>query len=88
MHSHASEYYYYAQGYFDTLRMEVADKGIEILSVCPGPVDTPFLRDIFREKVNSETRVSVSVLREIHLMCTCIPPSTLGRQAPFLIAYN
>ena len=30
------------QGYFDTLRMEVSDKSISILSVCPGPVETPF----------------------------------------------
>ena len=55
--------YTYVQGYFDTLRLEVADKGIEIQSICPGPVDTPFLRGVFREQLNSEVRVSVLVER-------------------------
>ena len=50
------------QGYFDTLRMEVADKGIEIQSVCPGPVDTPFMREIFSTKMNSRTKVRLSLL--------------------------
>ncbi len=39
------------QGYFDTLRMELAAKNISIISVCPGPVDTPFLRNLFTEKL-------------------------------------
>ena len=41
------------QGYFDTLRMELSDKGISILSVCPGPVDTPIFKNIFTEKLTS-----------------------------------
>lgn len=41
------------QGYFETLRMELADKNISILSVCPGPVDTPFTRNLFSEKISS-----------------------------------
>ena len=44
---------YASQGYFDTLRMEVSDKNISILSVCPGPVNTPFLTNVFREKMSS-----------------------------------
>jgi short-subunit dehydrogenase len=40
----------------------VADKGIEIQSVCPGPVDTPFIREIFGTQINSQTtKVSLSV---------------------------
>ena len=38
--------------------MEVADKGIEIQSICPGPVDTPFMREIFSTQINSQTKVS------------------------------
>ena len=53
------------QGYFDTLRMEVADKGIEIQSVCPGPVDTPFMREIFGTQINSQTKVSLSLLSQL-----------------------
>ena len=47
------------QGYFDTLRMEVVDKGIDVQCVCPGPVDTPFMRDIFSTQLNSQTKVSL-----------------------------
>ena len=43
----------FPQGYFETLRMELADKNISILSVCPGPVDTPFTRNLFSEKISS-----------------------------------
>ena len=32
--------------------MEVADKNISILSVCPGPVDTPILANAFREELS------------------------------------
>ena len=45
--------------------MEVADKGIEIQSVCPGPVDTPFMREIFGTQINSLTCVSLSVYDHI-----------------------
>lgn len=41
------------QGYFDTLRMELSDKNISILSVCPGPVDTPFVHHLFTEKLSA-----------------------------------
>lgn len=41
------------QGFFDTLRMEVSEKNISILSVCPGPVDTPFMRNVFTEKLSA-----------------------------------
>lgn len=33
--------------------MELADKNISILSVCPGPVDTPIARNLFSEKISS-----------------------------------
>ena len=36
----------------------MADKGIEIQSICPGPVDTPFMREIFGTQINSQTKVS------------------------------
>ncbi len=32
--------------------MEIADKNVAILSVCPGPVDTPILKNVFREKLS------------------------------------
>ena len=51
----------YIQGYFDTLRMEIADKGITVQCVCPGPVDTQFLRDVFRTKLSSDICVRVSL---------------------------
>ena len=31
----------------------MSDKNISILSVCPGPIDTLFLKNIFREKMSS-----------------------------------
>ena len=31
----------------------MSDKNIFILSACPGPVDTPILKSIFREKMSS-----------------------------------
>ena len=30
----------------------MADKNISILSVCPGPIDTPFMHNIFTEKLS------------------------------------
>ena len=33
--------------------MEVVDKGISIQSVCPGPIETPFLRSLFTEKLSN-----------------------------------
>ena len=35
------------QGFFDTLRMEIAGSGISVLSVCPGKVDVPAASDRF-----------------------------------------
>ena len=35
------------QGFFDTLRMEVADSGVSVHMVCPGPVETPYKRQQF-----------------------------------------
>ena len=35
------------QGFFDTLRMEIAGSGIRVLSVCPGKVDVPAASDRF-----------------------------------------
>jgi dehydrogenase/reductase SDR family protein 7 len=32
--------------------MEIADKNISILSVCPGPIDTPFMHNVFTEKLS------------------------------------
>lgn len=32
--------------------MEVSDKNISVLCVCPGPVNTPFLSSVFREKMS------------------------------------
>lgn len=56
------------QGYFDTLRMELADTGVGVLNVCPGPVDTSFMRDLFGkellEKQKEEDR-KVSFLEKL-----------------------
>ena len=43
------------KGYFDTLRIELSDKNISILSVCPGPVNTPFLNKVLTEKMTTPT---------------------------------
>jgi len=39
------------QGYFDALRLEVADRGIKICVACPGPVSTPIEFSAFTEEV-------------------------------------
>ena len=38
---------YTTQGFFNTLRMEIAEKGVTVHMVCPGPVDTPFFKRHF-----------------------------------------
>lgn len=38
------------------MRMELADKNISFISICPGPVDTPFLHNIFTEKLTKSTK--------------------------------
>lgn len=48
-------HYCLLQGYFDTLRVELFDKDISILSICPGPVDTPFVNNIFRENMTASS---------------------------------
>lgn len=45
------------QGYFDSLRMELADSGVNVLTVCPGPVDTPFMREMFGKEFLEEQQV-------------------------------
>ena len=35
------------QGFFNTLRMEVAGKGVKVHMVCPGPVQTPYAKRQF-----------------------------------------
>lgn len=37
----------FSQGFFDTLRMEIADSGVTVHMVCPGPVQTPFFKRLF-----------------------------------------
>ena len=32
-----------SQGYFDALRMELVDTGVDVLNVCPGPVESRLL---------------------------------------------
>ena len=39
------------QGFFDTLRMEIADTGVNILSVCPGPVESKSYDAIFTTEI-------------------------------------
>lgn len=34
-------------GFFDTLRMEIADTGVSVHMVCPGPVQTPYFKRLF-----------------------------------------
>ncbi len=53
---------YTLQGYFDTLRMELADTGVGILTVCPGPVDTPFMRELFGKELVQKRKVCGSVI--------------------------
>ena len=41
------------QGYFNALRMEVADSGVKILLVCPGPVRT----ELFSNALHSHIKI-------------------------------
>ena len=42
----------HAQGFFDTLRMELAESGVSVLSVHPGPVVSNFLRNVFSSSLD------------------------------------
>ncbi len=37
--------------------MELADTGVGILNVCPGPVDTPFMRELFGKEIVQKKKV-------------------------------
>ena len=53
------------QGYLDALRIEVANDGIDVLSICPGPVHSSFMRDVLGtslEKVKVFTKLLVLML--------------------------
>ena len=50
------------QGFFDTLRMEISGSGVDILTVCPGPVVSEGRTNAFAEHLN---RVST---------CDCFTP--------------
>lgn len=39
--------------------MELAEKNISILSVCPGPIDTPFMHNLFTEKLSAPVEPGV-----------------------------
>lgn len=41
------------QGYFDTLRIELSDTNILVSSVCPGPINTPFLNNVLTETMST-----------------------------------
>ena len=41
----------------------MADKNISFLSICPGPVDTPFMRNIFSEKMASSFKSAAQTHR-------------------------
>ncbi len=60
------------QGYFDTLRMELADTGVGVLNVCPGPVDTPFMRELFGKEIVQKQKVVMCfyALALLSIMCT------------------
>ena len=45
---------YFTQGYFDTLRMEVIDKGIAILMICPGPTNVLTFREVLGKHIGTE----------------------------------
>lgn len=47
------------QGFFDTLRMEIAGSGVNILTICPGPVASEISSNAFAEDLN---RVSIPSL--------------------------
>lgn len=59
------------QGYFDTLRMELADTGVDVMTVCPGPVDTPFMREIFGRDLLEKRKVCVHIHLTMHV---AMPP--------------
>lgn len=45
------------QGYLDALRIEVANDGIDVLSICPGPVHSSFMRDVLGTSLEKEAIV-------------------------------
>lgn len=45
------------QGFLETLRMEIADTGVGVLSVCPGPVETPFRNSMFGNSLSKAPTV-------------------------------
>jgi dehydrogenase/reductase SDR family protein 7 len=63
------------QGYFDALRMEVADRGVWVTNVCPGPVKSEITVHAFTEQagrkwgqVTEDKTKRVSAERCAHLM--------------------
>ena len=42
--------------------MELADTGVGVLTVCPGPVDTPFMRELFGKELVQKQKVCGSVI--------------------------
>ena len=66
-------------GYFDTLRLEVADRGVGVCMVCPGPVSTPIEAESFvsqagqRKGTEQEDRSKkMSAARCAQLMATAL----------------
>ncbi|GLJ30249.1 hypothetical protein SUGI_0598380 [Cryptomeria japonica] len=60
-------------GYFHTLRSELAQKGIKVTVVCPGPIETstsPSLENTSMQKKALEKRVSVTRCVELTVIAT------------------
>ena len=66
-------YYLYTKGFFDTLRMELADTGLNVHLVCPGPVDTPYKERQFGPTLHKAAHCSARHPIEFKIIITvCI----------------
>ena len=70
------------QGFFDTLRMEIADSGVTVHMVCPGPVDTPYFKRHFGAAIG---KVYTAILLTQCHVCTLnldLTTTKIGAIAP------
>ena len=58
-------FYWVMQGYFDSLRLEIHKRNINVLVVCPGPVKANIAANAFTESL------SVVSQGEVKSICNC-----------------
>jgi len=85
------------QGFFDTLRMEVADKNIHVTSICPGPVVSSLAQSLFTSQIGQnhvekqDTSTRMKTERCVDLMVAAITnkieEAWIARQPVLLFLY-